>query len=114
MENNKLDIAKMLLELKVTGMKIEKYQSKPQKFTKLPAITYSMINDNIDYAFKGIKRQNSIFQIDIWAETNSEISKILIELKKACLKNQIYYRGGNDIQDPSGIKRFICHVEINK
>ena len=36
----KQEIANILQKVKVTGLNIEKYQKKPEKFTKLPAITF--------------------------------------------------------------------------
>ena len=47
----KQEIAKILKNVNVSGMSIEKYQKKPEKFTKFPAITYRQIGDNIKRQF---------------------------------------------------------------
>lgn len=112
--NLKLDIVKAIKDVTVDGLEIQKYASKPETFTKLPAITYSSIYDSLDYSFKGIKREKGIFQVDIWAEKNSDISKILIELKKKMFEFGYFYRFGSELNEPSGIKRYVTNFEIKK
>lgn len=111
-ENHKLKIAKVIKEVKVEGLDIQKYQYKPKTFTKLPAITYSLTTESIAMQFRGIGRQRATFQINIWGEKSTDISKILIELKKEMIQNGIFFVNGGDFEDPSGIKRYICSFEI--
>lgn len=111
-ENLKLYIAKVLKEVEVEGIEIQKYQNKPDKFVKLPAITYLLTNEMFNMGFREIKDQIGIFQVDIWANTQKDISSIRKEVINKMITNGIHYMGGRDFEDPSGIKRFICNFKV--
>lgn len=112
--NLKLDIANILKNINVEGLEIAKYATRPDTFKNLPSITYSIVNESIDMQFRGVQRQTAIFQVDIWAKKGSEVSKILKSTKEEFLKNGIFFDSGNDVDDPSGLKRYVARFRINK
>lgn len=109
----KKEIANILQKVKVTGLNIEKYQKKPEKFTKLPAITFFQNRDSIKRQFGEmvILKETYGFQIDVWGEKSDEVSKIVKEVKKQMLLAGYSYVTGNDLDDPSGLFRFTMIFE---
>ena len=51
------------------------------------------------------------FQIDVWGEKSSDVSKIVKEVKKQMLLAGYIYISGNDFDDPSNLFRFIMIFE---
>lgn len=109
--NQKILIAKILKDIKVDDLEIEKYHKKPKTFTKFPAITYHLAADRIKPFLKNEFDEKGSFQIDIWSDKVSDISKIVIEVKKAFLSKGFFYVSGNDFDDPSGLARFLMIFE---
>lgn len=109
----KQEIANILQKVKVTGLNIEKCQKKPEKFTKLPAITFFQNRDSIQRQFGEmiILKETYGFQIDVWGKKSSDVSKIVKEVKKQMLLAGYRYTTGNDFDDPSGLFRFIMIFE---
>ena len=109
----KQEIANILQKVKVTGLNIEKCQKKPEKFTKLPAITFFQNRDSIQRQFGEmvILKETYGFQIDVWGKKSSDVSKIVKEVKKQMLLAGYKYTTGNDFDDPSGLFRFIMIFE---
>lgn len=109
----KQEIANILKNVKVTGLNIEKYQRKPEKFTKLPAITFFQNGDSVRRQFGKmvVLKETYSFQIDVWGEKSSDVSKIVKEVKKEMLMAGYSYISGNDFDDPSGLFRFIMIFE---
>ena len=109
----KQEIANILQKVKVTGLNIEKCQRKPEKFTKLPAITFFQNRDSIQRQFGEmvILKETYGFQIDVWGKKSSDVSKIVKEVKKQMLLAGYKYTSGNDFDDPSGLFRFIMIFE---
>ena len=109
----KQEIANILQKVKVTGLNIEKCQRKPEKFTKLPAITFFQNRDSIQRQFGEmvILKETYGFQIDVWGKKSSDVSKIVKEVKKQMLLAGYKYTTGNDFDDPSGLFRFIMIFE---
>ena len=58
----KQEIANILSKVEVKGLSIEKYQRKPEKFVKLPAITFFQNGDNIKRQFRRI----NYFKGNLW------------------------------------------------
>lgn len=112
----KTEIADILKKVKVTGLTIEKYQKKPKTFTRLPAITFFQNGDKVKRQFGNLVILKEIysFQIDIWGEKSSDVSKITQEVKKQMLLAGYSYVDGHDFDDPSGLFRFITIFERRK
>ena len=103
----KLEIAKILKNINVSGMSIEKYQKKPEKFTKLPAITYRQIGDNIKRQFGEmiILKETFGFEISVYGDKSSDVSLIVQETKKQMLlAGYRYLSGGDDEEDKAKFK----------
>lgn len=109
----KQEIANILNKVKVVGLDIKKYQKKPATFSILPAITFFQNGDSIKRQFGEmvILKETYSFQIDVWANTSSEVSKIVQAVKKQVLLAGYSYIIGNDLDDPSGIFRFVMIFE---
>lgn len=112
----KSEIANILSKVKVSGLTIQKYQKKPETFTKLPAITFFQKGDSIKRQFGEIVilKETYSFQIDIWGEKSSDVSQITKELKKQMLLEGYIYVDGHDMDDPSGLFRFVTIFERRK
>lgn len=111
----KQEIVEIIKRINIDGMNIEKYQKKPSSFTKLPAITYSQNQDSIKVGFgKQIQFENYGFQIDVWGNKSIEVSKIVNLLKKELILNNFKIINGQDLDDPSGLYRYILIIERRK
>lgn len=97
----KREIAKILNKVEVNGIDISKYQKKPKTFTKLPAITYKQIGDNIKRQFGEmiILKETFGFEISVFGNKSSEVSSIVQEIKKQMLLAGYRYLTGGDDED---------------
>lgn len=109
----KLEIANILRNVEVDGLTIEKYQKKPETFTKLPAITYRQIGDNIKRQFGDmiILKETYGFEISVYGEKSSDVSKIVQEVKKQMLLAGYRYLSGGDDNDEKVKFKFIMVFE---
>mgnify|MGYP004522806771 FL=1 len=97
----KREIAKILNKVEVSGIDISKYQKKPKTFTKLPAIAYKQIGDNIKRQFGKmiILKETFGFEISVFGNKSSEVSSIVQEIKKQMLLAGYRYLAGGDDED---------------
>lgn len=109
----KQEIVKIINEVKVAGLKIEKYQKRPATFSKLPAITFKQIGDNIKRGFKNtpIQKETYGFQIDVYGDKSDDVSKIVQEVKKQMLLAGYHYLDGHDLDDDAVKFRFVMIFE---
>lgn len=109
----KLEIANILKKVKVDGLNIEKYQKKPETFTKLPAITYRQIGDSIKRQFGEmiVLKETFGFEISVFGNTSLEVSKIVQEVKKQMLLAGYRYLSGGDDEDSKAKFKFIMVFE---
>ena len=109
----KLEIAKILQKVKVDGLEIEKHQKKPEKFTKFPAITYRQIGDNIKRQFGEmvILKETYGFQISVFGDKSTDVSKVVQEVKKQMLLAGYRYLSGGDDEDEKAKFKFIMVFE---
>lgn len=109
----KQKIANILNKVEVVGLKIEKYQKRPTTFTILPALTFRQIGDNIKRQFGPmiILKETYGFQIDVYGDNSSDVSKIVQEVKKQMLLAGYSYLSGNDLDDESVKFRFVMIFE---
>lgn len=109
----KLEIANILKKVKVEGLNIEKHQKCPETFTKLPAITYRQIGDSIKRQFGKmiILKETYGFEISVFGNTSSDVSKIVKEVKKQMLLSGYRYLSGSDGEDTKAKFKFIMVFE---
>lgn len=109
----KLEIAKILKNVKVDGLEVEKYQKKPETFAKFPAITYRQIGDSIKRQFGKmiILKETFGFEISVFGNTSSDVSKIVREVKKQMLLSGYRYLSGGDDEDTKAKFKFIMVFE---
>ncbi len=109
----KLEIANILKKAKVDGLKIEKHQKKPETFTKLPTITYRQIGDSIKRQFGKmvILKETFGFEISVFGNTSSDVSKVVQEVKKQMLLAGYRYLSGGDDEDEKAKFKFIMVFE---
>lgn len=109
----KQEIVNILNKLKVEGINIKKYQKKPETFTSLPAVTYRQIGDNIKRQFGKmiILKETFGFEISVFADDSSEVSKIVQEVKKQMLLSGYRYLSGGDDEDSKVKFKFVMVFE---
>lgn len=109
----KLEIANILKKVKVDGLDIAKHQKKPETFTKLPAITYRQIGDSIKRQFGDLIILKEIygFEISVFGDKSSDVSKIVQEVKKQMLLAGYRYLSGGDDEDSKAKFKFIMVFE---
>ena len=109
----KLEIAKILKGVNVEGLKIEKYQKKPETFAKLPAITYRQIGDSVKRQFGDmiILKETFGFEISVFGNTSNEVSRIVREVKKQMLLSGYRYLSGGDDEDEKVNYKFVMVFE---
>ena len=109
--NQKIEISKIIKNINVEGLEISKYHRKPKTFAKLPAITYFQTKDSVKSFFNKENEEKVSFQVDIWANNGSELSKVVKATKEIFLLNNYYIINGYDFDDPSGIDRYILEID---
>lgn len=109
----KQEIAKIIKNVNVSGMSIEKYQKKPEKFTKFPAITYRQIGDNIKRQFGEmiILKETYGFEISVFGDKSTDVSKVVQEVKRQMLLAGYRYLSGGDDEDEKAKFKFIMIFE---
>ncbi len=97
----KREIAKILSKVEVEGIDIAKFQKKPKTFTKLPAVTYKQIGDNIKRQFGEmvILKETYGFEISVYGNKSLDVSSIVREIKKQMLLAGYRYLTGGDDED---------------
>lgn len=98
---SKREIANILQKVNVEDLPIEKYQKRPETFTKLPAITYKQIGDNIKRQFGEmiILKETFGFEISVYGKKSSDVSLVVQEVKKQMLLAGYRYLTGGDDED---------------
>ena len=90
----KREIAKILSKVEVEGIDIAKFQKKPKTFTKLPAVTYKQIGDNIKRQFGEM-----VILKETYGFESLDVSSIVREIKKQMLLAGYRYLTGGDDED---------------
>lgn len=109
----KQEIANILKKVKVEGFDIAKHQKKPEAFTKFPAITYRQIGDIIKRQFGDmmILKETYGFEISVFGNKSSDVSKVVQEVKKQMLLAGYRYLSGGDDEDAKANFKFIMVFE---
>lgn len=109
----KLEIANILKKVKVEGLDIRKHQKKPETFVKFPTITYRQIGDSIKRQFGKmiILKETYGFEISVFGDKSSDVSKVVQEVKKQMLFAGYRYLNGGDSEDTKAKFKFIMVFE---
>lgn len=105
-------IYSLIKDIEVQGVVLKKFHQGSNAIKQLPCLVYFITNEDVDYCFKGVSRENATFQIDVYSENKSEISKIVAEVKKVMFKNNVKYIRGLELGSNENIGRYVLQFKI--